>query len=57
MRHDKEKLTVLAKQVLDNINEPFVQTGLLMLSMVTGYNIEECKVKIKQMSEGVFDED
>jgi hypothetical protein len=54
MKYKKEHLQELAQQVLSKVNEPFVQTGLLFLSMVTQNSPEECLVKIKQIKEGTF---
>ena len=57
MKYTKEELELLSEKVLSNINEPYVQTGLLFLSMVTQYTPEECLDKIKQINNGTFNYD
>lgn len=54
MKYKREHLKKLADNVLDNLQEPSVQTGLLFLSMVTQNTPEECLEKIKQIKEGTF---
>lgn len=54
MKYTKDELEILAEKVLTNLNEPYVQTGLLFLSMVTQDTPEECIEKIKQIKNGTF---
>ena len=57
MKYKKEELKELAKKVSQDFNHPQIQTGLLMLAMVTGKSIEECKLNIIKMSAGEYNED
>lgn len=57
MKYKEEDLQRLAKQVLENLQEPYVKTGILFLSMATQNSPEECIEKIKQLKNGTFNYD